>query len=249
MAIETGNGVVVYPYGVENNGTAYSLVDEDIARVLTEQVYPTLGQLPVGSRVLDLGSGQGRLIFDAPRPPERVYSFVGVDKSPEAIAELNAKAARLGFGDEGRVGDITKLDLGGERFDAAISWRVLHGLPPSEHPRVLQGLAETLPKGASLFVAVLSDRDWKRQALEAAGSYTPGAVNDCADVMSLKPKRQTWPLYFFSGGELEQLGQQAGFGLVSPLVPFQESTGFPHLKEDPTRRFVTYHFAHFQRLG
>ena len=74
-----------------------------------------------GKDVLDIGTGDGRLAFDAARFAHRV---VGIEPSPDAIAAAKAKAARLGVRNvEFRVGDATALHVGRERFDVAIfSW-------------------------------------------------------------------------------------------------------------------------------
>jgi ubiquinone/menaquinone biosynthesis C-methylase UbiE len=74
-----------------------------------------------GKDVLDIGTGNGRLAFDAARLARRV---VGVDPSPDAIAVARQRARREGLRNIGfEVGDARELDVGRERFDLAIfSW-------------------------------------------------------------------------------------------------------------------------------
>jgi len=74
-----------------------------------------------GKSVIDIGTGVGRLAFDAARVARRV---VGVDPYPDAIAEARERARREGLTNiEFRVGDARTLDVGRERFDLAIlSW-------------------------------------------------------------------------------------------------------------------------------
>lgn len=74
-----------------------------------------------GKDVLDIGTGAGRLAFDAARLARRV---VGIEPSTEAIDEARRTARRLDVRNvEFRMGDAARFDLGRERFDVAIfSW-------------------------------------------------------------------------------------------------------------------------------
>lgn len=74
-----------------------------------------------GKDVLDIGTGVGRLAFDAARYARRV---VGVDPSPTAIEEARRTARRRAIRNiEFRLGDATRLEVGRQRFDVAIfSW-------------------------------------------------------------------------------------------------------------------------------
>jgi ubiquinone/menaquinone biosynthesis C-methylase UbiE len=74
-----------------------------------------------GKDVLDIGTGNGRLAFDAARYARRV---VGVDPSDGAIEIARRKADALGLRNvEFRAGSAQQLDVVKERFDLAIfSW-------------------------------------------------------------------------------------------------------------------------------
>jgi ubiquinone/menaquinone biosynthesis C-methylase UbiE len=74
-----------------------------------------------GRTVLDIGTGNGRLAFDAARYARRV---VGVDPSEGAIEIARRKADALDVRNiEFRVGSAQRLDVVKERFDIAIfSW-------------------------------------------------------------------------------------------------------------------------------
>lgn len=74
-----------------------------------------------GKTVIDIGTGVGRLAFDAARVAKHV---VGVDPHDDAISEARERARRERVTNiEFRVGDARTLDTGKERFDLAIlSW-------------------------------------------------------------------------------------------------------------------------------
>lgn len=74
-----------------------------------------------GKRVIDIGTGNGRLAFDVARHARRV---LGVDPSEGAIEVARRRADALGIrGLEFRVGSAQRLDGIGERFDIALlSW-------------------------------------------------------------------------------------------------------------------------------
>lgn len=74
-----------------------------------------------GKDVLDIGTGNGRLAFDAARYARRV---VGVDPSEGAIEIARRRADALGLRNiEFRAGSAQHLDVVRERFDIAIfSW-------------------------------------------------------------------------------------------------------------------------------
>lgn len=74
-----------------------------------------------GKDVLDIGTGNGRLAFDAARYARRV---VGVEPSDGAVEIARRRADALGIRNvEFRVGTAQELDTIRERFDIAIfSW-------------------------------------------------------------------------------------------------------------------------------
>lgn len=71
--------------------------------------------------ILDIGTGNGRLVFDVARYAHRV---VGIDPNEEALRSARQRAGSLGLRNVRFCpGNATTLDLGRERFDIAIfSW-------------------------------------------------------------------------------------------------------------------------------
>jgi len=214
-----------YPWGVDGSN-GYHLGTAPVAPILQEVVFPKLGKLLSGSVVADFGCGDGRLERSAPPLAQRSYTFLGIDKEPEAVARFNST---LQLPDRAIVGNIERLVLGERKFQTVLSWRVLHCLPPELVETAFRAIANSLIPGGRAFVSVLSDEDWKRKALEQRGLYRPGEMNECAGVMEV-PEVKTWPLRFFRENELAQIGRRIGLTLVGAWR-FQELTGFDTLKE------------------
>lgn len=237
------NGVVhapVYRWD-EVSGGGYHLNGAPVASVLTHEVFPRLAKLPQGSEVADLGCGNGRVVRQAPHPSTRPYAFRGFDLSQQAVDRFNAT---LYPPDRAEVADISRLDLNGHRLSAALAWRSFHCIPPALHVDILSSIHNHLKPGASLYVAALSERDWKPQALIAQGEYKPGQLNDYAPVMRV-PGVEEWELYAFRAGELAALGQFIGFE-VTRTQSIQESTGYAELMARG-RATVDYDYVEFRR--
>ncbi|MBI2086450.1 class I SAM-dependent methyltransferase [Candidatus Daviesbacteria bacterium] len=211
--------------------------------ILNTIVFPTLDKLTEGSVVADFGCGEGRIAQKAPFYSNRPYIFRGFEINPAAVEGFNRGFAHTL--DRAEVADLTRLDVGQTRFDAALLWRVLHSIPKDYHQAVLAGIATTLKPGASLHVAVLSERDWKKVDLERLGLYRPGEMNDCYPVMGAALEPQAifnWPLYFFRGGELAGLGEQVGLREVNQQ-PIREESGFEILRQ--TKPPISYDYVEF----
>jgi SAM-dependent methyltransferase len=93
----------------------YRLKDYDGEVDLIERILVKRG-LDTSRRLLDLGCGTGA---HALRLVQRGYVVVGVDRSPEMLAQARAKLTADNGAIEFREADIRKLDLG-QRFDAAL---------------------------------------------------------------------------------------------------------------------------------
>ncbi len=227
----------------EQSPTDYSLLDRSPSDIL-RSVVSELKHLPQNTTVLDLGCGDGNLELLA--GSDRSYDFISIDLEPKAIETVQSVFKRQGRdgNDRAAVGDITHLDASyraPSTFDAATSWRVLHGVHPENYTSILEDLHSSLKPGASFYIAVASDKDWKAAALGDA--YDPAGVNDCSGVMFEAfgiERTVPFPVHFFSLEELRNLGETAGFELKS-IEYFQEPSGYGHLQDQPN----TYLYAHF----
>lgn len=81
-----------------------------------------IGRALRGARVIDIGTGDGRLAFGA--AAAGAVSVVGVDPDPAALAAARRRARTLGRGRTSfRLSPAQELALGRERFDIALlSW-------------------------------------------------------------------------------------------------------------------------------
>ena len=138
-----------------------------------------------GSRVLDAGCGPGRIAGELHR---RGHEVTGVDVDPVLIeaAEVDHPGPRY------RVADLADLDLGGERFDAAVcAGNVLVFVAPGTEGRVLARIATHLVESGKLLIGFRLDRDYALAELDN-DAYAAG--------LELTQRFATWDLDPFVEG-------------------------------------------------
>ena len=161
------------------NAILYDSVTAPLLSGFFTQVARDLAELAPRARVLEVGSGPGRLAMKLAglAPDTRV---TGVDISPEMVERANALAARSRVADRVRFveGDVASLPLAEASFDAVVSTFSLHHWPsPAE------GLAEiyrVLRPGGVLRIYDVADwiRRFEREGsglAEVAGQSPFGA--------------------------------------------------------------------------
>ncbi len=84
------------------------------------------GELP-GSTVLELGCGTGTNAVELAR---RGYKVTAIDLVELAVEKARERARRAGVDVDFRVGDLTRLDLGGP-YDVVLDLGVYHGMRQS----------------------------------------------------------------------------------------------------------------------
>lgn len=231
-------------YGYGSTESRYNLINRSLSPAL-KNVVQSLIQKPSVHNVLNLGCGDGILESNS---QGRTFNYTSVDLEPAAIQNLQNifQHQKEAPNDQAIVGDITNLDLIPEldrKFDAAVSWRVLHGVQPIFYNALFQSIYDRLTPGSSFLVSVASDQDWKAEALES--SYNPEGMNDCADVMFRNyaiERTNPFNVHFFTPRELKELGETNGFD-IKEMELFQESSGYKHLENKQN----TYLFAHFTK--
>lgn len=168
-----------------------------------------------GEKILDLGCGTGHLSAEIAASGARV---VGVDRSPEMVAEARQKFPQLEF----EVCDARDLPFMQE-FDAVFSNAALHWIRQAD--RVVEGIARALkPKGR--FVAEFGGQG-NVQNVVAALEHGLTALNISAQDAN--------PWYYPSVGEYSTLLEKHGFE-VGHVVLFDRPTTLA----DGERGFATW---------
>ena len=136
--------------------------------------------LAPGSRVLDAGSGTGRV---SAALADRGHTVVGVDVDPQLIEAARADHPEPRF----VVADLASLDLADEPpFDAAVvAGNVLVFVAPGSERQVLARLAAHVRPDGFVVTGFATDRTYRLAAFDA----------DCAAVgLSMEHRFATWDL-------------------------------------------------------
>jgi SAM-dependent methyltransferase len=151
------------------NATLYDIVTAPLIGGFFTRVAQDLAELAPRARVLEVGSGPGRLATTlAPLAPE--VQLTGIDIAPDMVQRATALAARAGVA--GRVafqmGDVTALPFPDASFDLVVSTFSLH-----HWANPAGGLAEIYrvlrPGGVARIYDVV---DWIRRFEHAGPSIT-----------------------------------------------------------------------------
>lgn len=110
----------------------------------------------LGGDVLDLGCGTGE---NALALAERGCRVVGIDFVPAAIEAARRKAQARGVEARFVLGDVLEIDLGPERFDAALDVGLFHVFDDAQRARYVQRLRRWLRPGGRLALSCFSDRE------------------------------------------------------------------------------------------
>ena len=123
-----------------------------------------LDQIGKGARVLDLGTGSGRLLAGL---ASRAATVIGVDASPALLEEARRRTADLAADEsiELRLGDMAHLPVQDGEVDTVVANMVLHHLP--EPARVFPEIRRVLRPGGTLLIGEFlpHSEEWMREAL------------------------------------------------------------------------------------
>jgi trans-aconitate methyltransferase len=144
-----------------------------------------------GERILDLGCGTGHLTSEIAAKGARV---VGVDRSPEMIAEARKQYPSLKF----EVADARRLAFNSE-FDAVLSNAALHWIPDAE--QVVQGISKALKPGGR-FVAEFGGK--------GNVAHLAAAIARASRALGLERNHEEHPWYYPSLAEYASLLEKHG---------------------------------------
>lgn len=144
---------VLYENAVERHHWGHEVIREGLYPIERDLFERFLPKPP--ARLLDLGSGGGREAIPLARMG---YEVLGIDLSPKLVEIARRNAAA--FADRARfeTGDITRIDLEAERFDAALMLAQLYGHIQGRRHRIdtLRRVRRALVPGG---VLILSTKD------------------------------------------------------------------------------------------
>ena len=104
-------------------------------------------EVGLGTRILDLGCGYGRIAHELAQAGAAV---TGIDLVPAMIDKARGRAERQGLSVDYRVGDMSRL-VGLSGFDAAIMWFFSFGYGDDRsHAKILKAACGALRKGGFL---------------------------------------------------------------------------------------------------
>ncbi len=112
-----------------------------------------MAQIKPGERVLDVGCGTGNLTLTARNYAGPAGSAVGIDPSPEMIAQARKNATRTGLEAAFELGLIEKIPYPDASFDVVINRLMIHHLPDDLKRQGLAEILRVLKPGGRLFIA------------------------------------------------------------------------------------------------
>jgi cyclopropane fatty-acyl-phospholipid synthase-like methyltransferase len=138
----------------------YDRVADEYAALESEHApWPRLGRvkafiagLPDGSRVLDLGCGNG---VPATRVIARRHVVTGVDISPEQIARAKSNIPAASF----HRADARDIDFPPHSFDAVVALYLIDNVPAIDYPALFRKLAGWLKPGARILLSAEPGND------------------------------------------------------------------------------------------
>ncbi len=119
----------------------------------SREIVELASRLPAGSRVLDMGCGEGRNALFVARRGFEVDAF---DISEHGIDKLTAAAVKLGVGVNAWVEDMKSFEFS-RSYDLVISHGVLHLLAREEWTRIIESMQAATKEGGVNVVAVFTD--------------------------------------------------------------------------------------------
>jgi SAM-dependent methyltransferase len=135
--------------------TFYDIHAEDFSRSrfrIWPSVHKFLNGLPIGSRVLDIGCGNGKNMYNRSN-----LEMIGLENSQQLCEICTNRGLNV------VQGDARALPFEQETFDAIIVIAVIHHIHPEEHELVLNEIQRVLKPGGKCLIT-----NWAEEQPEAA---------------------------------------------------------------------------------
>ena len=136
---------------VLHSGRLYDLLGWFVRR--TDVPILDLAEVGTGDRVLDVGTGPGYLARAAASRVGASGRAVGLDASPEMIAQARRRAARETPSAEFVVAGAQRMPFGDGEFDVVVSRLAMHHLPGEVREQALAEMSRVLRPGGRLLLA------------------------------------------------------------------------------------------------
>jgi SAM-dependent methyltransferase len=149
---------------------------------LHEEAFDLFSQVvPAGSRVIDVGSGQGAFVA---RLRDNGYAVTAVDKDPDDFRAKDVEFVQADFDSPAQVADFQRLHQG--RYDAAVGMEVIeHVENPWEYCRFLMSLVR--PGGVVLLTTPNAESAQSRLQLLLTGEFAHFGKADHAGSGHINP--------------------------------------------------------------
>lgn len=206
---------------IAENKKSYNAIasDFDVTRQIAWPEFELLlHYIKEGSRVLDIGCGNGRLFSFLNRRLPDSLQYVGVDQSEELIKIAGKNNLDADF----YVADVLNLPFQDGEFDIVAGIAFLHHIPSQElREKCLKEIYRVLSPGGILFLTNWNLFRWeiishnvKRNKMNPLHFFFPHDGMDAGDFWIPFQKQKRY-YHHFTKRELKSLAEKAGFKLDS----------------------------------
>lgn len=150
----------------------YAKVDDYYGHDVRPEFVRFIDDLPPSSRILEIGSGQGRHALFVAGRGLRIHA---VDYSPVATSQLAAMAVQRGLPLTAECADAAALSLEPESYDAVVMISLLSHLDPGIVPELVRKTHDALRTGGRVFIEAFTVDDPGYRGADDA-SETAGAL-------------------------------------------------------------------------